>query len=40
MWVLGHVGIRGNATADRAAKKALDKEHTDDLLPFIYIYVY
>ena len=28
------MGIRGNETADRAAKEALQKEPTDDLMPF------
>ena len=34
MRVPGYVGIRGNETADRAAKEALDKEPTDALIFF------
>ena len=34
MWVPGYVGICGNEAADRAANRALDKESTDDLIPF------
>ena len=34
MWVSENAGIRGSEAADRAAKEALDKKPTADLMPF------
>ena len=33
-FLCGFLDIRGNEVADRAAKEALDKEPTDNLMPF------
>ena len=34
MWVPKHVGIQGNQATDGAAKEALNKKPTVDLMPF------
>ena len=37
MWVSGHVGVRRNEAAGRAAKEVLDKEPTGDLMPPFFL---